>query len=220
MAGKRALEKPKSLRVFGHPAKHVPTKLRVSFYARVSTQDQQTIPMQTRALREYATRRGWRITLQVKEIGSGTSQRERREKLLEAARRREIDLVLVWRLDRWGRSVTDLLATLQELEHLGVGFVSLTEALDLTTPTGRAMAGLLAVFADFEREILRERVRAGLAHARQNGQRLGRPLTTALHADRVWKLYRAGIAKAEIARRLQIGRTSAPRILNATEVPA
>jgi DNA invertase Pin-like site-specific DNA recombinase len=65
-----------------------------------------------------------------------------REKLMEAARRREIDVVLVWRLDRWGRSVTDLLATLQELEHLGVGFVSLTEALDLTTPAGRAMAGL------------------------------------------------------------------------------
>jgi DNA invertase Pin-like site-specific DNA recombinase len=101
---------------------------------------------------------------------------------MEAARRREIDVVLVWRLDRWGRSVADLLATLQELEHLGVGFVSLTEALDFTTPAGRAIAGLLAVFAEFERDVLRERVRAGLAHARQNGKRLGRPLTTALHA--------------------------------------
>ena len=117
------------------------------------------------------------IALQVKEVGSGASQRQLREKLLEAARRREIDVVLVWRLDRWGRSVADLLATLQELDHLGVGFVSLTEALDLTTPAGRAMAGLLAVFAEFEREILRERVRAGLAHARQNGKRLGRPIT-------------------------------------------
>jgi putative DNA-invertase from lambdoid prophage Rac len=77
-------------------------------------------------------------------------------------RRREIDVVLVWRLDRWGRSVTDLLATLQELEHLSVGFVSLTEALDLTTPAGRAMAGLLSIFAEFEREILRERTRAWL----------------------------------------------------------
>ena len=100
--------------------------------------------------------------------------------------------MLVWRLDRWGRSVTDLLSTLQELEHLGVGFVSLTEALDLTTPVGRAMAGLLAVFAEFEREILRERVRAGLAHARQNGKRLGRPATAALHADRARKLRRTG----------------------------
>ena len=109
-------------------------------------------------MREYAARRGWTIALQVKEVGSGAAQRELREKLLEAARRREIDVVLVWRLDRWGRSVADLLATLQELEHLGVGFVSLTEALDLTTPAGRAMAALLAVFAEFEREILRERI--------------------------------------------------------------
>ena len=213
MSQNRAVSRPKSERVFGHPSKRGKPEVHVGLYARVSTQDQQTIPLQIRALREYAARRGWTITLQVKEIGSGASQRVRREQLLEAARRREIDVVLVWRLDRWGRSVTDLLATLQELEHLGVGFVSLTEALDLTTPAGRAMAALLAVFAEFEREILRERVRAGLAHARQNGQRLGRPLTAALHADQVRKLQRAGISKSEIARRLQIGRTSVRRIL-------
>jgi putative DNA-invertase from lambdoid prophage Rac len=215
MTEKRGSSKLKPPRVFGHPSKQAATKLCVGLYARVSTHDQQTIPMQTRAMREYATRRGWRIVLQVREIGSGASQREKREQLLEAARRREIDMVLVWRLDRWGRSVTDLLATLQELERLGVGFVSLTEALDLTTPAGRAMAGLLAVFAEFEREILGERVRAGLEHARRNGQRLGRPRTAALHADKVRGLYRAGISKAEIARRLQIGRTSVRRILAA-----
>ena len=113
---------------------------RANLYARVSTNDQQTLPMQSRALREYAARRGWTITVQVREVGSGAARREAREKLLEAARRREIDVVLVWRLDRWGRSVTDLLATLQELEHLGVGFVSLTEALDLTTQ-GRSSDG-------------------------------------------------------------------------------
>jgi DNA invertase Pin-like site-specific DNA recombinase len=131
--------------------------------------------LQIRALRQYTVRRGWTIAVQVKEVGSGASQRQPREKLLEAARRREIDVVLVWRLDRWGRSVADLLATLQELQHLGVGFVSLTEALDLTTPAGRAMAGLLAVFAEFERDILRERVRAGLAHTRQNGRNWAGP---------------------------------------------
>ena len=126
-------------------------------------------------------------------------------------------MVLVWRLDRWGRSVTDVLATLQELEHLGVGFVSLTEALDLTTPAGRVIAGLLDIFSEFEREILRERVRAGFAHARQNGQRLGRPLTAALHTDQVRKFYRAGISRAEIARRLAISWTSVRRILTAKE---
>jgi DNA invertase Pin-like site-specific DNA recombinase len=215
MAEKRPSRPAKSPGVFGHPSGRAQGPFRVGLYARVSTQDQQTIPLQTRAMREYAARRGWTIVLQVKEIGSGAIRRERRETLLEAARRREIDGVLVWRLDRWGRSVTDLLATLQELEHLGIGFVSLTEALDLTTPAGRAMAGLLAIFSEFEREILRERVRAGLAHARQNGQRLGRPLTAGLQSDQVRKLHRAGVSKAEIARRLEIGRTSVRRILAA-----
>jgi putative DNA-invertase from lambdoid prophage Rac len=189
--------------------------LRAGLYARVSTNDQQTLPMQSRAMRDYAARRGWSLVMQVREVGSGAAQRQAREKLLDAARRRDIDVVLVWRLDRWGRSVTDLLATLQELEHLGVGFVSLTEALDLTTPAGRAMAGLLAIFAEFEREILRERVRAGLAHARQNGKRLGRPATAARHAMEIRKLYRGGISKSEIARRLEVGRTSVRRILTA-----
>src|SRR5947209_13294509 len=212
VAAKQASEKAKSPKVFGQARK--PAKVfRAGIYARVSTNDQQTIPLQIRALREYAAHRGWTIALQVKEIGSGASQRQLRETLLEAARRREIDVVLVWRLDRWGRSVTDLLATLQELEHLGVGFVSLNEALDLTTPAGRAMAGLLAIFAEFEREILRERTRAGLAQARLNGKRLGRPLTAGLQTTAVRKLYRAGASKSEIARRLQIGRTSVRRIL-------
>jgi DNA invertase Pin-like site-specific DNA recombinase len=170
----------KSGRVLGQGQDTAKT-IRIGLYARVSTLDQQTLPMQNRAMREYATRRGWTVALQVKEVGSGASQRQLREKLLEAARRREIDVVLVWRLNRWGRSVADLLATLQELEHLDVGFVSLTEAPDLTTPAGCAMAALLAAFAAFEREILGECLRAGLAHARQNGKRLGRPATATVH---------------------------------------
>jgi DNA invertase Pin-like site-specific DNA recombinase len=212
MPKEQASLKPKTNQVFGH-ARSPSEMFRVGIYARVSTHDQQTLSLQVRAMREYAARRGWTVALQVNEVGSGTAQRQRREKLLEAARRREIDGVLVWRLDRWGRSVPDLLATLQELEHLGVGFVSLTEALDLTTPAGRAMAGLLSVFAEFEREILRERVRAGLAHARENGKRLGRPITAAKKAAQIRKLYRAGVSKSEIARRLEIGRTSVRRIL-------
>jgi putative DNA-invertase from lambdoid prophage Rac len=214
MAVKRASEKTKSEQVFGHSRKAV-KMFRVGLYARVSTQDQQTLPLQMRAMREYAATRGWTIVLQTKEVGSGASERELRQKLMEAARRREIDIVLVWRLDRWGRSLPDLVSTLEELNHLGVGFVSLTEALDLTTPTGRAMAGLLSVFAAFEHEILRERVRAGIAHARQNGKRLGRPPTAAAKTTEIRKLYRAGISQAEIARRLQIGRTSVRRILAA-----
>jgi DNA invertase Pin-like site-specific DNA recombinase len=213
MPVKRASPKVKSRHVFGQ-ARNQTKLFRAGLYARVSTNDQQTLAMQNRALREYAARRGWTIGLQVREVGSGAAKRQAREKLLEAARRREIDVVLVWRLDRWGRSVTDLLATLQELEHLGVGFVSITEALDLTTAAGRAMAAMLAVFAAFEREV-QERTRAGLAHARLNGKRLGRPMTAGLQAAEIRKLHRAGISKSEIARRLQIGRTSVRRILGA-----
>ena len=206
MPTKQAFPQAQSRKVFGHP-------LRVGLYARVSTHDQQTLPLQICALREYAAKRGWTIVAQIKEVGSGASQRELRESLLATARRREIDVVMVWRLDRWGRSVADLVSTLQELRYLGVGFVSLTEALDLTTPAGRAMAGLLAVFAEFEREILRERVRAGLAHARLNGKRLGRPPSVVHRGVEVRKLYRKGISKSEIARKLEIGRTSVRRLL-------
>jgi len=207
MPRKQVFPQAQSRRVFGHP-------LRVGLYARVSTHDQQTLPLQLHAMRDFAAKRNWTIAVQIKEVGSGASERELRQQLLAAARRREIDVVLVWRLDRWGRSVADLVGTLQELQHLGVGFVSLTEALDLTTPTGRAMAGLLAVFAEFEREILRERVRAGLAHARQNGKRLGRPPSAAHKAAQVRKLNRDGLSKSEIARRIKIGRTSVRRILS------
>src|ERR1022692_3177628 len=132
---KRPVSTPKSKGVFGQRGKSP----RVGIYARVSTHDQQTLPMQISAMRDYAKRRRWTIAVEVKDVGSGATKRPKREELIDAARRREIDLVLVWRLDRWGRSLVDLVSTLKELAELGVAFVSLTEALDLTTPTGRAM---------------------------------------------------------------------------------
>src|SRR5713101_318296 len=129
------------------------------------------------------------------------------------ARRRELDRIVVWRLDRWGRSLLDLVATLQELASLDVGFVSLSEALDLTTPSGRALAGMLAVFAEFERDILRDRVKAGIAQARREGRPHGRPPTAAKYAPRVRTLARQGLSKSEISRRLRISRTSVRRFL-------
>jgi putative DNA-invertase from lambdoid prophage Rac len=131
-------------RVFGQGE----TKPRAGLYARVSTHDQQTLPMQLAAMRDYVWKRGWVIAVEVKDIGSGATVRQKREELLMAARKRDIDLVVVWRLDRWGRSLVDLVNTLQELSSLKVGFFSLSEALDMTTPSGRALAGMLAVFAE------------------------------------------------------------------------
>lgn len=187
--------------------------MRAALYARVSTHDQQTLGLQAEAMAAYIKGRGWEAVRRVEDVGSGARERPGREGLLRAARRREIDVVVVWRLDRWGRSLPDLVVTLRELTELGVGFVSLTEALDLTTPTGRAMAGMLAVFAEFEREVLRERVRAGIAQARREGRPHGRPRTAARKAEEVLRLKAERLSHSEIARRLGIGRTSVRRIV-------
>src|SRR5271155_3458592 len=180
---------------------------RAGLYARVSTHDQQTLPLQITAMRDYVTKRGWKIALEVQDIGSGATLRPKREELIKQARRRELDRIVVWRLDRWGRSLADLVSTLQELASLNVGFVSLSEALDLTTPSGRALAGMLAVFAEFERDILRDRVKAGIAQARKEGRPHGRPPTVAKYTLRVRALAKNGLTKSEISRRLRISRT-------------
>jgi DNA invertase Pin-like site-specific DNA recombinase len=197
--------------------KRASARPRAALYARISTHDQQTLPLQIRTMREYADRRGWQIVAEIKEVGSGALQRPKREELLAAARRRELDAILVWRLDRWGRSLPDLVLTLKELAELGIGFVSLTEAFDMTTPTGRALAGMLSVFAEFEREILRERVKAGIAQARVKGTIFGRPKSAAKKTAEIKRLYRKEkLSKSEIARRLGVGRTSVRRLLEGT----
>ena len=213
MAQKRASHPAKLVRDFGQGQK-LEKSARVSLYARVSTHDQQTLPMQLESMRSYAAQRGWTIVLETQEIGSGSIHRPKRELLMKAARRREIDIILVWRLDRWGRSVPDLAVSLKELNELGVAFVSLTEALDLTTASGRAMAGLLSVFAEFEREVLRERILAGIAQARKKGTRLGRPRTDSGKGVEARELFTEGLSKSEIARRLSISRASVRRLLD------
>lgn len=187
--------------------------MRVGLYARVSTHDQHTLPMQMEAMEKYVKARNWEVTFQIEDIGSGAKERTKREKLMIAAKKRQIDAIVVWKLDRWGRSLLDLIATLNELNDLGVGFVSLTEALDFTTAIGRVMAGVLAVFAEFERELLRERVKAGIAHARGKGKPHGRPRTAAKKSDKVIELYEKGFNKSQISRELGISRTSVRRFL-------
>jgi len=114
MPVKRAYNITPSRRVFGHGRK---TPLRAGLYARISTHDQHTLSLQRRAMRDYAARRGSTIAIDVKDVGSGASVRELRQKVLDAARRRDIDVVIVWRLDRWGRSMADLVITLQESSY-------------------------------------------------------------------------------------------------------
>ncbi|MBL8179996.1 MAG: recombinase family protein [Blastocatellia bacterium] len=182
--------------------------MRVGIYARVSTIDQQTLPMQLEQMREYVRNRGWTLATEVEEVGSGAKVRPKREELLKKARRREIDAVLVWKLDRFGRSLVDLVTSLNELRELGVVFVSITESLDFSTPSGRAMAGMLSTFAEFERDMVRERVIAGIANSRAKGKPHGRPRTASLKKDEIRKLKTDGLNNSQIAKKLNISRGS------------
>ena len=187
--------------------------LKVAIYARISTQDQNTIPMQIKKCREYAKARDWKVVHVFDEVGPGAKQRPQRAKLMHQCRKREVDLVLVWKLDRWGRSVSDVVSTLEELRELGVKFVSITEALDFTTASGRAMSGLLSVFAEFEREMIRERVMAGLEHARSKGIILGRPKTIHINAVKIKKFFKKEQNISMTAKKFGISRRSVSRLL-------
>jgi putative DNA-invertase from lambdoid prophage Rac len=183
-------------------------------YCRVSTTSQ-THDSQLKPLREYCERRGWDILVEVCDVASGASVRPARDALIAAARRREIDAIVCFKLDRWGRSTTDLVTSLSELDSCGCAFVSITDALDMTTPSGRALAGMLAVFAGFERDLIRERVHAGLEAAKAKGVQLGRPRTSTNRADEVKALRSLGLSQRQIAAKLGLGNGSVARLLSA-----
>ena len=150
---------------------------RAALYARVSTHHGQDVGLQLDALREVAAARGWVVVEEFVDEGiSGAKQRRPAlDALMAAARAGEIDVVAVWRFDRFARSVGHLLQALDEFRTLGVEFLSLRENIETTTPMGRAMFTLCAVVSELEREILRERVQAGVDRAKAQGKQLGRP---------------------------------------------
>ena len=187
--------------------------MKAALYARVSTYDQKTLPLQVEQMKDYIKKRTWELEMCIEDTASGISERKNREQIMLAAKRREIDVIVVWKLDRWGRSLTDLMNSLEELTELGVGFVSMTEAIDLTTPAGKALAGMLAVFSQFERDMLSERVKAGIAHARAKGKPHGRPKTVALKAKQVQDMFQKGWTKSKIARETGMSRTSVRRLI-------
>jgi DNA invertase Pin-like site-specific DNA recombinase len=150
---------------------------RVALYARVSTLAGQSPEMQLVELREYAIRRKWNVTEEYVDQGvSGAKEsRPALNRLMADAKQRRFDVVAVWKIDRFGRSLKHLVNALAELESLGVAFVSLKDSLDLTTASGRLLFQLVAAMAEFERSLIQERVRAGIRNARAKGRRLGRP---------------------------------------------
>jgi DNA invertase Pin-like site-specific DNA recombinase len=184
---------------------------RAAIYARVSTSDQ-TCENQLEELRRYVTARGWKAVEYIDEGISGAKERRPAlDRLVADAKRRRLDVVVCWRLARLGRNLKDLITLLEELQVLGVDFVSLAEGIDATTPAGKLQMHILGAIAEFERARIAERVRAGLERARRNGTRLGRPRTTPLppgtkrisvrEAAALW-----GISKSTAARRLASGR--------------
>jgi DNA invertase Pin-like site-specific DNA recombinase len=151
---------------------------RVALYARVSTINGVQDPeMQLRELREFAQRRGWEITAEYVDRGvSGSKDRRPSlDQLMAAAKARKFDVMAVWKMDRFARSLKHLVNALAEFEALGIAFVSLRDNLDLTTPSGRLMFQIIGAMAEFERALIQERVRAGLRNAIAKGKRLGRP---------------------------------------------
>jgi DNA invertase Pin-like site-specific DNA recombinase len=179
---------------------------KVAIYARVSTLDKgQDTEVQLRDLRAYAQTRGWMIKDEYVDQGqSGTKvRRPELDRLMNDARKRKVDLILCWRLDRLGRSLKHLILTLDELQSVGVGFVSYNENLDLTTSTGQLMFQLLGAFAEFERNLIKERVKAGLAYAKARGAKLGRP-SPKFNEDELVRLRKTGLTIREIAERLNL----------------
>src|SRR6202162_1410542 len=152
-------------------------KMRVALYARVSTTNGQSPEMQLGELREYAARRGWKIFGEYIDWGISGAQQSRPElnRLMTDAHQRNIDAVLVWKIDRFGRSLKHLVNSLADLSAYGVAFISLRDNLDLSTPSGRLMFQIIGAMAEFERSLIQERVRAGLRNAKVKGKTLGRP---------------------------------------------
>jgi putative DNA-invertase from lambdoid prophage Rac len=196
-------------------------QVRCALYARVSTAGQQSVPAQLEALRDYAQRRGWEVVQEVSDVGSGAKSRPKREALMAAARARSIDVIAVAKLDRWGRSLADLVASMQELTDLGVGFVSVSDGIDLTTAAGKALAGMLSVFAAFERDLIIERVRSGLSHAKKHGTRsgkaIGRPATAAARSMEVRALRSKGLSLPAIVGKTGLSYGSVHRLVNAAK---
>lgn len=190
---------------------------RVALYVRVSTVKGQTVRNQERELREVAKRHGWNIVITHADEGisgaKGRADRPGLDAILKLVSRRQIDLVAAWSVDRLGRSLQDLVSFLNELHAKHVDLYLHQQGLDTTTPAGRAMFQVLGVFAEFERAMIQERIRAGLARAKAEGKRLGRPTVSEEVEDEIRDARREGHGIRKIARQLGVGTSVVQRVV-------
>ncbi len=196
---------------------------RAALYGRVSTNGRGQDPeLQMAELRAVAAQRGWRVAGEFVDAGvSGSKDRRPAlDRLMADARAGRVDVVAVWRFDRFARSTRHLLDALETFRVLGVGFVSLREQVDTTTPAGKALFTMIAAVAELERDLIRERVRAGVERARAQGKRLGRPPKEPVDVGRAAAMIAAGASKKAVAKALGVPRTSLNRALRGvSEIP-
>ncbi len=187
---------------------------RVALYARVSTTEQST-DSQLLDLRRYARERGWDIFKEYVDEGiSGTKDnRPSLNGLMNDARKRRFDVVLVWRFDRFARSTKHLILALEEFKNLGVDFVSYQENIDTSSPLGSAIFTIISAVAQLERDIIAERVKAGLRRAVETGKQLGRPNGTSLDVEAIHRLRSEGLSLMRIAKALKTSKSSIARLL-------
>lgn len=189
--------------------------MRVALYARVSTADKGQDPrVQTLELKEYCQRRGWSVACEYIDVGiSGTKEkRPELDRLMADAHRRRFDTVLCWKFDRFARSVSHLLRALETFRALGIDFVSFSEQLDTSTPTGKMVFTVLGAVAELERSLIVERVKAGLRSARAKGKSLGRPRVV-VDAAMVAALRAKGCSWGEIVAKMGLSKGTAQRAL-------
>jgi len=193
-----------------------PRSVRVAIYCRVSTSDQST-ESQVLDLRRYVRERGWTLFNEYCDNGiSGTKDsRPALNELMDAARKRRFDAVLVWRFDRFARSTKHLILALEEFRNLGIDFVSYQENIDTSSPLGSAIFTIISAVAQLERDIIAERVKAGLRRARENGKKLGRPKAS-VDTEKIQKLRSKGLSLRAIAKETGISRTTVSDLLSSS----
>ncbi len=186
---------------------------RIAVYARVSTTDQST-ESQLLDLRRYVSERGWNIFKEYVDEGiSGTKDsRPALNVLMNDAKKRRFDVVLVWRFDRFARSTKHLILALEEFRNLGIDFVSYQENIDTSSPLGSAIFTIISAVAQFERDIIGERVKAGLRRAKENGKKLGRPRAEVSKGE-IYRLHSHGLSLRKIATQLNISKSTVARYL-------
>lgn len=187
--------------------------MRAAIYARVSTNNGQDPTVQTRELREYCQRRRWEIAGEYVDTGVSGAKDSRPElnKLNSDAHRRQFDAVVVWKFDRFARSVSHLLRALETFQALGIEFVSLTEGVDTSTPAGKMVFTVLGAVAELERSLIRERVKAGLRNARAKGKLIGRPRVKA-DVDYILELRAQGLSWLAIGQKMGFGEGTVRRL--------